>query len=227
MTMTGDDGTAGDATPAPEGRGAGPVSPALVAVLSIAVALALAPLGTVLAGAVPIDPGATPPDRSAAPDADGVAGSVTDLEATADRVRASPGGEVTVTFTVRNAGTNGSVGPALQVDRLPPDVSVVEQESNGTWRPDTREWFWLELAPGETTRARLTLALDGDAEGTYRIPARVEDANGSSARAEATVVVTAGDGGSDRTVLVVGLLGAAAVLLYWRYGTGAGGSGRG
>ena len=174
--------------------------------------LLLAGLGLAVATGAVAASGATATDATAQQ-------SDAELAVTVDAntTSVSPGDEIRIDVTVENVGEEHSIGPVLDLQSLPDEWTVVDQDSpEATYRSSTEEWLWQELDSGEVGQVTLTVEAT-DLEGATTLEFVAHDAADADASATVTIEesVLAGILG-DRSLLMAGiaLLAIGGTLLF-------------
>lgn len=87
------------------------------------------------------------------------------LAKTATPATTAPGGTVTYHLAVTNTGDAPATGVTL-IDKLPPQVSYVSDDSRGTYHPDTGTWDVGDLDIGQTKHLDITVIAHATSENT-------------------------------------------------------------
>ena len=102
---------------------------------------------------------------------------------------ATPGKNLTVSYSVENTGEDTGV---ILDARLPDNWAVVDTSNDGgTYRSDTQSWLWQTVESGSTNSPSLTVSVPDDASGSYGISGTAKVSDGVADTTSQSVTVEA------------------------------------
>lgn len=101
---------------------------------------------------------------------------------------AQAGGDVTVTLTFENTGSDSATA-IINVTEIPDGWTIADRtDDGGTWNGDDRKWLYTIVDPDSSVSPTLTLSVPADANGTYNVSATGADGD-RTLNSTATVTV--------------------------------------
>jgi uncharacterized membrane protein len=99
------------------------------------------------------------------------------------------GDNITIPVTLSNNGDSQINGPAVKVESMPSEWSVISESSDGgTWKDATNTWTWMSIQENSTISPSVTVQVPKDAEpGAYNISTEAILRGNSVDKATATV----------------------------------------